>query len=122
MARLIQRLTTSIKTSLAFILLYAPAWASIPIKNTPIPGGIAVVNFHSESANPKAFYNQVPLFVAKNASNPTRHRYCPSLDRTKRLQIHKSFRSYLLQTHMPGFGLNLQNFGAPSLRLPKARD
>lgn len=63
MARLIQRLTTSIKTSLAFILLYAPAWASIPIKNTPIPGGIAVVDFHSESANPKAFYNQVPLFV-----------------------------------------------------------
>lgn len=63
MARLIQQLTKSIKTSLAFILLYTPAWASIPIKNTPIPGGIAVVDFQSESSNPKAFYNQVPLLV-----------------------------------------------------------
>ena len=37
--------------------------ANIPVKNTPIPGGIAVIDFESNHANPKASYNKVPLYV-----------------------------------------------------------
>ncbi|SMM99843.1 membrane protein [uncultured Candidatus Thioglobus sp.] len=38
-------------------------WASIAVKNTPIPGGIAVIGFESNHSNPKAFYNQLPLYT-----------------------------------------------------------
>ncbi|MCS5586453.1 MAG: peptidoglycan DD-metalloendopeptidase family protein [Gammaproteobacteria bacterium] len=49
--------------SLLFLLIPTILLASIPVKNTAIPGGIAVVNFESNHANPKAFYNKVPLYV-----------------------------------------------------------
>ncbi len=40
-------------------------WANIPVKNTPIPGGVAVIDFESNHANPKAFYRTSPLYVQR---------------------------------------------------------
>lgn len=37
--------------------------ANLTIKNTPVPGGVAVVDFYTNHANPKAFYSQVPVYV-----------------------------------------------------------
>ena len=51
------------KLSLLLLLIPAIVLANIPVKNTPIPGGIAVIDFESNHANPKAFYNKVPLYV-----------------------------------------------------------
>jgi len=63
MARFIPRLKKLKELSLLFLLIPTILLASIPVKNTAIPGGIAVVNFESNHANPKAFYNKVPLYV-----------------------------------------------------------
>lgn len=50
---------------ISFLLLLIPniIWASIPIKNTPVLGGIAVVDFETNHTNPKAFYQALPLYV-----------------------------------------------------------
>jgi murein DD-endopeptidase MepM/ murein hydrolase activator NlpD len=50
---------------LSFLLLLLPSivLASIPVTNTPIPGGIAVIDFETNHSNPKAFYNNIPLYV-----------------------------------------------------------
>jgi murein DD-endopeptidase MepM/ murein hydrolase activator NlpD len=50
---------------LSLLLLFIPAivLAYIPIKNTSIPGGIAVIDFETSHSNPKAFYNNMPLYV-----------------------------------------------------------
>ncbi len=37
--------------------------ANLTIKNTPVPGGVAVVDFYTNHANPKAFYSQVPVYI-----------------------------------------------------------
>ncbi|ABL02478.1 peptidase M23B [Candidatus Ruthia magnifica str. Cm (Calyptogena magnifica)] len=37
--------------------------ANINIENTPIPGGIAVVDFQSNHSNPKAFYSNIPIYT-----------------------------------------------------------
>jgi len=51
------------KLSLLLLLIPTIVLANIPVKNTPIPGGIAVIDFESNHANPKASYNKVPLYV-----------------------------------------------------------
>ncbi|SFV82865.1 membrane protein [hydrothermal vent metagenome] len=50
---------------LSLLLLFIPAivLAYIPVKNTSIPGGIAVIDFETNHTNPKAFYNNMPLYV-----------------------------------------------------------
>ncbi|TEU20904.1 MAG: M23 family metallopeptidase [Gammaproteobacteria bacterium] len=65
MAKFIPRLKKLKKLSLLLLLTPTIVLASIPVKNTTIPGGIAVVNFESNHANPKAFYNKVPLYVQR---------------------------------------------------------
>ena len=39
--------------------------ANINVKHAPIPGGIAVVDFYTNHSNPKAFYNQVPVYTQR---------------------------------------------------------
>ncbi|RUA05915.1 MAG: M23 family peptidase [Gammaproteobacteria bacterium] len=51
------------KISLLLLLLSNVVLASIPIKHTPYPGGIAVFDFESNHSNPKAFYHTVPLYT-----------------------------------------------------------
>lgn len=63
MARFIPRLQKLKKLSLLLLLIPTIVLANIPVKNTPIPGGIAVIDFESNHANPKASYNKVPLYV-----------------------------------------------------------
>jgi murein DD-endopeptidase MepM/ murein hydrolase activator NlpD len=53
------------KISLLLLFLPLSIWANITIKNTPIPGGVAVVDFSTNHANPKAFYSRVPVYVQK---------------------------------------------------------
>lgn len=50
---------------ISFLLLLLPSivLASIPVKNTPIPGGIAVIDFETNNEKPTAFYNNMPLYV-----------------------------------------------------------
>ncbi len=63
MVRFIPRLKKLKKLSLLLLLIPTIVLANIPVKNTPIPGGIAVIDFETNHANPKAFYNKVPLYV-----------------------------------------------------------
>ena len=49
--------------SLLLLLLPGVLFASIAVKNTPIAGGIAVIDFETNHANPKAFYNKIPLYL-----------------------------------------------------------
>jgi murein DD-endopeptidase MepM/ murein hydrolase activator NlpD len=63
MVRFIPRLKKLKKLSLLLLLIPTIVLANIPVKNTPIPGGIAVIDFESNHANPKASYNKVPLYV-----------------------------------------------------------
>lgn len=51
------------KISLILLLLPSILWANLTVKNTAVPGGVAVLNFTTNNANPQAFYNNVPLFV-----------------------------------------------------------
>jgi murein DD-endopeptidase MepM/ murein hydrolase activator NlpD len=51
------------KLSLLLLLFPCVLLAEIPVKNTPIPGGIAVIDFETNHSNPKAFYNKVPLYL-----------------------------------------------------------
>lgn len=37
--------------------------ANLSVINTPVPGGIAVVDFYTNYANPKAFYSNVPVYI-----------------------------------------------------------
>ncbi len=62
-ARFILRLIKLKKLNLLLLLIPTIVLANIPVKNTPIPGGIAVIDFKSNHPNPKAFYNKVPLYV-----------------------------------------------------------
>ena len=48
---------------LLFLLLPLSVLANINVKHTPIPGGIAVVDFYTNHSNPKAFYSQVPVYI-----------------------------------------------------------
>jgi murein DD-endopeptidase MepM/ murein hydrolase activator NlpD len=48
---------------LLLLLLPLSVLANLDIKNTPVPGGIAVVDFYTNYANPKAFYGQVPVYT-----------------------------------------------------------
>ena len=63
MVKFIPRLKKLKKFSLLLLLIPTIVLANIPVKNTPIPGGIAVIDFESNHANPKASYNKVPLYV-----------------------------------------------------------
>ncbi|MCH9745600.1 MAG: peptidoglycan DD-metalloendopeptidase family protein [Proteobacteria bacterium] len=52
------------KTKLLLLLLLPlSVLANLNVKNTPVPGGIAVVDFYTNHASPKAFYSQVPVYV-----------------------------------------------------------
>ncbi|SMN10882.1 membrane protein [uncultured Candidatus Thioglobus sp.] len=62
MGKFILKLKKLKKISLV-LLLPNLLWASINVENTPIPGGIAVVDFESNHSSPKAFYNQLPLYT-----------------------------------------------------------
>jgi murein DD-endopeptidase MepM/ murein hydrolase activator NlpD len=48
---------------LLLLLLPIEVLANLNIINTPIPGGIAVVDFQTSHTNPKAFYSLVPVYV-----------------------------------------------------------
>ncbi len=48
---------------ITLLLLSNITLANINIENTPIPGGIAVVDFQSNHSNPKSFYNNVPVYT-----------------------------------------------------------
>jgi murein DD-endopeptidase MepM/ murein hydrolase activator NlpD len=63
MVKFIPRLKKLKKLSLLLLLIPAIALANIPVKNTAIPGGIAVIDFETNHSNPKAFYNNRPLYV-----------------------------------------------------------
>ncbi len=65
MAKFIQRLV-KLKI-ISFLLLLSPtlALASVPIKNTSIPGGIAVIDFETNHSNPKGYYSNVPLYLQR---------------------------------------------------------
>ncbi len=65
MERFILRLKKLKKISFLLLLLPSIVLASIPVKNTPIPGGIAVIDFKTNSTNPTAFYNTTPLYVQR---------------------------------------------------------
>lgn len=49
--------------NLLLLLLPSVLLANIPVKHTPIPGGIAVIDFQTNHANPKAFYNKRALYL-----------------------------------------------------------
>jgi hypothetical protein len=61
--KFILRLKKLKKISFLLLLLPSIVLASIPVKNTPIPGGIAVIDFETNHSNPTAFYNNMPLYV-----------------------------------------------------------
>ena len=63
MAKFIPRLKKLKKLSLLLLFIPAIVLANIPVKNTAIPGGIAVIDFETNHSNPKAFYNNMPLYV-----------------------------------------------------------
>jgi len=63
MAKFIPRLKKLKKLSLLLLFIPAIVLANIPVKNTAIPGGIAVIDFKTSHTNPKAFYNNMPLYV-----------------------------------------------------------
>lgn len=48
-----------------YLLLLIPfnALAILSVANTPIPGGIAVIDFQTNHANPSAYYSKVPVYV-----------------------------------------------------------
>jgi len=51
------------KLSLLLLLIPTIVLANIPVQNISIPGGIAVIDFETNHSNPKAFYNNMPLYV-----------------------------------------------------------
>ena len=63
MEKSILRLKTLKKISLLLLLLPSFAFASITVKHTPTPGGIAVFDFESSHNNPRAFYRSIPLYT-----------------------------------------------------------
>ncbi|SMN17439.1 Peptidase, M23/M37 family [uncultured Candidatus Thioglobus sp.] len=50
---------------LVLLFLTFPALASLSVSNVAIPGGIAVIDFHTNHANPKAFYGNVPVYTQR---------------------------------------------------------
>lgn len=44
-------------------MLPLSVFANLSVINTPIPGGVAVVDFYTSHANPKAFYSNVPVYI-----------------------------------------------------------
>ncbi len=50
---------------LLLLLLPFNALANLSVIHTPVPGGIAVVDFQTNHANPKAFYSNVPVYVQR---------------------------------------------------------
>jgi len=63
MEKFIPRLKKLKKLSLLLFFIPTIVLANIPVKNTTIPGGIAVIDFETNHSNPKAFYNNMPLYV-----------------------------------------------------------
>ncbi|KAA0445206.1 MAG: M23 family metallopeptidase [Candidatus Thioglobus sp.] len=63
MENFIPKLKKLKKISLLLLLLPSLTLANIIIENTPIPGGIAVLDFDSNKSNPRAFYKSRPLFT-----------------------------------------------------------
>ena len=57
----------ALKKNKLLLLLFFPSLllANIEVKNTPIPGGIAVVDFQSNHSNPSVFYGKVPVYVQR---------------------------------------------------------
>ena len=57
--------------SLSFIILLIPSilLASINVKNTPVPGGIAVIEFETNHSNPKGFYGDIAIYLQKIQNN-----------------------------------------------------
>jgi murein DD-endopeptidase MepM/ murein hydrolase activator NlpD len=53
------------KLSLLIIILPLITFANVTVKNNPIVGGIAVIDFYTNNSNPKAFYNGIPLYTHK---------------------------------------------------------
>ena len=51
------------KLSLILLLFSTLAYSALEIKHSPRPGGVAVIDFYSNTPNPKAFYKQTPLYV-----------------------------------------------------------
>ncbi|WP_300428557.1 peptidoglycan DD-metalloendopeptidase family protein [Candidatus Thioglobus sp.] len=47
------------------LLLSFSALATLNVSNTAIPGGIVVVDFYTNHANPKAFYSNVPVYLQR---------------------------------------------------------
>ena len=45
------------------LLLPLNALATLEVAHTPVPGGIAVIDFYTNHANPKAFYSNVPVYT-----------------------------------------------------------
>lgn len=50
---------------LVLLFLTFPALASLSVSNIAIPGGIAVIDFHTNHANPKASYGNVPVYTQR---------------------------------------------------------
>ncbi|MCH9749551.1 MAG: peptidoglycan DD-metalloendopeptidase family protein [Proteobacteria bacterium] len=48
---------------LPLLLMSFSTLANLSVKNMPVPGGIAVVDFYTNHANPKAYYSQVPVYI-----------------------------------------------------------
>ena len=53
------------KISLLLALLPSLALANIALDNTPVPGGVAVVEFSTNHAHPKVTYGEIPIYVQK---------------------------------------------------------
>ena len=53
--------------SISLLLAFLPslALAMVAVDNTPVPGGVALVEFQTNHANPKVTYGQLPVYVQK---------------------------------------------------------
>ncbi len=70
MEKFTQKLRKLIKIKLILLMLLPNIlWASITVENTAIPGGIAVIDFETNHADPKAFYGGIELYVQKIKDN-----------------------------------------------------
>jgi len=65
MVLFIQRLRKLKRFNIFLLLLFLSGFslANLSVKNTPIPGGIAVIDFYTNHASPKAYYGNVPVYI-----------------------------------------------------------
>lgn len=54
---------------LFYFLFAVNSFSAIDVKHRPVPGGVALINFNSNYTNPKAFYNNIELYVQKLDDN-----------------------------------------------------